>query len=306
MKRIKLLLYITLLLFISCKSSNKEEIKNSDFSYDYLINKIKESESELNKVNCDYASVKKYIETLDSNSIASIPIAEKIVIKCIPNLDSAKRDELFVIFNTFINKVSDNITDSLEIKYDSITNKLYENIDDAEIKEFKKCLDLCNLQLAASEGTFYIELKYDYCYNLFKKKVSPALEEYLRILSIDKHEQFDEDAALLVSFDEVYKRVIVWEDFINKYHGFVLHKEAKDNFNTYLTILLTGEENTPAFDYENGTLMPDLKTLFEKIISKDEGRRSTKIISEYFNYLKGLKFKQPENTENFLKRFGIE
>ena len=308
MKMLKYFCFLLILMFVACKHEpkNNNDNNNNDFKYKNLTSKIKENESTIKDLNCDFNTVKNYLSNLSLQSISSIPIAEKAVTKCISNLDSTKKDELYVVFNTLIEKVTENISDSLEIKYDSIINKLYENIDDAEIKEFKKCLDLCNLQLTASEGIFYIEPKYDYCYNLFKNKVSKGLEEYLRILSVDKNEQFNEDAELLVNFDEVYRRLTIWEDFITKYPRFILKKDANSNLNFYFSIFLTGEENTPVFDYETQILLPEVKALYEKIIAKNENRRTTKIISEYFNFLKAAKFKQPDNINDFLKKKGIE
>ena len=109
----------------------------------------------------------------------------------------------------------------------------------------------------------------------------------------------------LISYDDLYNRIVVWEDFINSHQDFFLNKTAVKFFQHYLSVLLTGMDNTPAFSRENGVLNSELKSLYEKVINIADLRESTDIITEYYNLLKANQFKQPKEMNSFLERHDL-
>ena len=88
---------------------------------------------------------------------------------------------------------------------------------------------------------------------------------------------------------------------MTRYPDFFLKKEVEENQKLYLSTLLTGIENTPVFDYDNQVLLPEIKSLYEAIIAKNENRKSTGIITNYYNLLKENEFKQTETIDKFMK-----
>ena len=249
----------------------------------------------------DFITTKSLILSCNEVEIVSIPIAASIIDKSIISFNNTEKDSTYIIFNYMFYTAVNAFNDSLELNYPDILQKIDKGINDPEIKEFKKCLDLCGLSLLNSEGSYYVDEKYDYTYDLFKGKVSPALNEYLKIRSKELKQGYSEDADLLIGFDDLYERVVTWEDFINEYPDFILLKDAEFNYSSYLSTLITGTDNSETFDSETQDLYPGIKRLYEKIISHKDGKKSTKVISDYYELLKRNDFKQPDNLDLFLK-----
>jgi hypothetical protein len=305
----KLIKYIVFLLaIVSCKTQNEDSQNNSKkdyLSYNFIQKKIKEAESVVNQQKCDFNSIKKQVQVSREIGIASIPVIEGMVKHCIGSLSQSEKDSVYLLFIDMYYQTINPITDSLYTQYKAITEKLDKNIDDDQTKDFKKCLDACGTELLMTEGSYYLDAKFDYFYSIFKGKVSADLDDFLKIRSIELKQGYSEDAGLLISFEDLYKRVIGWEDIITKYPDFFLKDYSEYYYSDYLSTLLTGMDNTPVFDFESQKLLPEVKKLYERVITLNDSRKSSKIISNYYNLLKKTDFKQPENIQEFLEQSGL-
>lgn len=299
----RLLKYIFfLLIFISCKHGSKQTVTSfKTLNYIKIQEVIQESQTKCLQDSCDLKSIQRQFFAYKDYGIVSIPIAEKIIRHCITSLNVSDKEAVYRLFISLIDKAVNEFNDSFEENYASLIEKLNSDVNDIEVRDFKKCLNLCGLSLLNSEGMYYVDAKYNYVYNLFKKEASPALREFLAIRSEELRQGFSDDAALLISFEDLYLRVISWEDFMKKYPDFFLKDHAKNYYEGYLSTLLSGMDNSRVFDYEDDKLLPEIKALYERIIAKNEDRKSTKIITAYYEYLKTIDFKYNESIEKYLK-----
>jgi len=302
MKSLKYLLFLlTVSTFSSVSAGSEIGLTSESLDYGIMQSKILNYENKIAQQKTDFISTKNQILSCNEVEIVSIPIAAAIIEKSITSLNNFEKDSTYIFFNYIFYTSVNALNDSLELKYPDILQKIDKGINDPEIKEFKKCLDLCGLSLLNSEGSYYVDEKYDYYYDLFKGKVSPALNDYLKIRSKELKQGYSEDADLLIGFDDLYERVVTWEDFMSQYPDFILMKDAEFNYTSYLSTLITGTDNSETFDSETQNLYPGIKRLYEKIISHKDGKKSTKVISDYFDLLKRNNFKQPDNLDLFLK-----
>jgi hypothetical protein len=149
----------------------------------------------------------------------------------------------------------------------------------------------------ASDACYYSS-ENNYIYNLFKGRISSAMDVYL------EHDKwFSEKFGEYVihpyfSKEDVYKECTYWEDFIKKYPDFFLIAKAKESFSNWLNNLLNGFPYDPVFDNETHVLYADRKSFYEKIIKKNESRQSTLKVSKYYDKLKRNNFKDPEWNVN--------
>ena len=303
---------IFLCVIMSCKGLNQKSYDakskasaNYGLNYEFMKSKINESINNSTRITCDFKTIKK--QTLDDMKlgIIAIPIAEKRIKKCIGSMSEADKDSLYILFNEVFYTTAIALTDSLETKYTPVIKKIRNKIHDSEVKQFISCLDLCGIDLLVTEGNYYLDVKYDYFYHLFKGKVSSSLDDFLKIRSRELKQGFSEDAFLLISFNELYGRVVDWENFKSKYPKFFMNDVAEYYYNVYLSTFLSGMSNSPTFDQEQDRLSPTVKKLYEKIIARNDSRRSTKVISEFYALLKTTDFKMPANLNQFLKDRGL-
>jgi hypothetical protein len=254
---------------------------------------------------CNFDSTLKRFNKYQDLDINTIPVAEKEINDCINSFADKEKDSLYILYQRVFYTSVNKLNDSLESKYSSVLEKITNEENDSIVVKFKQLLKRSGLVLQMTEGSYFVDVQNTYFYNLFKGKVSKSLDEYLRIRSIEMGTTFSEDAMLLISYDDLYNRIVVWEDFINSHQDFFLNKTAVKFFHHYLSVLLTGMDNTPAFSRENGVLNSELKSLYEKVIIIADLRESTDIITEYYNLLKANQFKQPKELNSFLERYDL-
>jgi hypothetical protein len=212
-------------------------------------------------------------------------------------------DTAFVAFREFYYTEINEYNEQLETLYPNL-NELMNDPDTKEFRDLMTLLQLCGSELRQSEGFFYIDQQPDYFKSIFSEAASSELKEYLEIRSKELSEGFSEDAGLLISFEQLYDRIVRWEKFIAVNPDFILTPEIKGSLSMYLSTLMTGMDNTPAFDYESGKLLPELQFIYTKAIQKNDNRNSTKVLRKYYDYLKANAFVEPLDMAAFLDGIG--
>jgi len=271
-----------------------------DFNYLNIRSIVQEYESKFTSPKGDLTSFKNQISGFHNLGIITIPVTESLINKYLSTFSKSERDSVYVIFNDIVYSAINDFNDSLELKYFSLLRRNNKKIVETEISEFKRSLDMCGLTLLQTEGENYVDVKCDYYYKLFKGRVSPALNDYLKIRMKELRQGFSEDAELLISFHQLYRRVLTWEKFNKKYPDFFNRQETQLNYATYLSTLITGMDNSPVFDYDSGKLFPIIHDLYLNIVSRHNSLKSTRVIKEYYELLKESNFTRPDHLDKFL------
>ncbi|HEY6899686.1 MAG TPA: hypothetical protein VI233_03550, partial [Puia sp.] len=79
-----------------------------------------------------------------------------------------------------------------------------------------------------------------------------GMHEYLSQTSKEEKEGFPKDAAIIITPSRLVERSVWWEQFADRHPNFEYIREAREQYSSYLGILLTGMDNTPLTD--NGKL----------------------------------------------------
>jgi hypothetical protein len=304
----KIILFASFLfLLLACNSTKNQQASEDKTTGDYLLRAnmvntlVDANHQKLKGINGNFNSFKTYLNSL-SDSIVSIPYALDYINTCLSK-DTANQDSVFLLFNTKFYSVTNNLSDSLDSKYSFLLEQIDKDSVTAELTAFKSNLTACGIDILTTEGMYYLDVIPDFFYKNFKNRVSQSLREYLNIRKDELKEGFSEDAGLLISFDDLYKRVKRWEAYINKYPQSIYIQDANSYYTTYLETLMTGMDNTSAFDYgENESVLnAEVKSLYEKIMEEDTESPTTKIITSYYNFLARHDFKQNDSIQNFLE-----
>jgi len=303
-----ILLPIFLVFLFACHSPAGKENKASvsALSPDYLLRdsfilkSLPADHQKLLGVTGNFRSCKTYLDKLSNDSLTSIPFALDYITTCIPP-GNADRDSIFLLFNAKFYAVTTKLSDSLYTKYNFLVDQLNKDSSSVELKCFQSNLTACGIKFLLSEGTYYLDAMSDFLYNNFKDRVSDGVKEYLSIRKDELKQGFSEDAGLLISFEDVYKRVKRWEVFIKNYPNTVCAEEANSYYITYLETLIAGMDNSRLFDFNSNSLLPEIKTLYEKIMKEETASPATKIISSYYSLLSRHNFKYNDSVDMFLK-----
>jgi hypothetical protein len=233
----------------------------------------------------------------------SIRVYEQWLRQNLSKMSFEEIDAAYITFREFYYNEINQYNEQLETLYPEL-NEWMNDGSDPEMKELMDRLQLCGSDLYQSEGFFYIDQRPDYFTSIFGQDGSSEMKEYLEIRSKELKEGFSEDAGLLISFEQLYDRVVVWEKYLAENPDFILNEEIKGTLSMYLSTLMTGMDNSPAFDYETGKLLPELQFIYSKAIQKNDNRNSTKVLRKYFEHLKANGFVQPLDMDAFLDGIG--
>jgi len=242
---------------------------------------------------------KTYLDNLPDESLKSIALAWDFINNCV-DIDNPSGDSIYLLFNNKYYQVVNRINESFDQKYGNMVEQIDNNANSSELKEFKHNLAACGLDVYVSEGMHYLDAQPDYFLNKFSDRVSAGVFEFLKIRSHELKQGFSDDAAMLISFEELYQRVIRWERFINEYPNSILSQEANSFYKIYLEVLLTGMDNSRVFDLENNTINPEVKSLYERIKDDKKETRTKGIIAAYYSLLERHGFRENDSINEFL------
>lgn len=193
-------------------------------------------------------------------------------------------------FNLKIN--SYNMDDLLALK----------NIKHEDVKTLLQNAFNDGYKLSASEGMFYMEIDYVAMKNKFSQFVSEEVSEYLDIVAEEGSKHFADDAALRISFDQLAERVIKTEAFADKYKDNEFLKNVKEWHKNYFTAYLIGLNNTPAFNYEDNSIKPEVLESFKNSISKYPDSKLAGILKEYTVLIEKNGNKETQDVLNFVNK----
>ena len=302
MKKIICIAFLISVVMLNTTGTNNKTHVPGDFNLATIRQTSEEIEGTFIPPKGDFNLFKKQVLSFQHKGLVSIPATEKLVDRYLSTFSDSDKDSVFVLFGNVFYTHLNRFNDSLEINYKSMLERIDRKISDPEITDFTSSLDRCGLILLRSEGMYYVDEKDDYFYNLFKDRISRAMTEYLKFRKKELKEGFSNDAGLIITFNQLYHRVLTWESFNTRYPDFVNREETQNYYTTYMSTLLTGMDNSPTFDYDTGILFPELKKLYSKIRSRHDSLNSTGTIKEYYELLKNSGFKKPADMDTFLKK----
>jgi len=99
---------------------------------------------------------------------------------------------------------------------DSLQGKKGMDVPDEISLKIKDKLSAYGMRLHTSEGEFYLDPDNDFLLKNFGTAVSPAFREFLTITASEQKEKFVEDGVILIPGDSLVRRIMVWEDFLEK------------------------------------------------------------------------------------------
>ncbi|MCY6369985.1 hypothetical protein [Clostridium ganghwense] len=181
---------------------------------------------------------------------------------------------------------------------DNIKN--LDNVKDIELKKYLSEILECGYKIITTEGQYYPIQNYEYL-KKYNGYVTDDIKEYIEIAAVDSNQPPTSDAALIISWDEVFRRAIRSEDFLKKYPTSIKSKKIKENYLFYAATYLYGTNNSPDFDYINNKLSNKVLESYKNVSSKYAESDLSKIIEEYIVIIKKNNYTLTDEVENYRK-----
>jgi len=212
--------------------------------------------------------------------------------------DKTVNDRLFWCFESFYYNV-----------IEEMSNLNSGVIDDDKVELFK----LNGIEQYYSEAGPFIWIKPGFLYDQFASTTSDALREWLKISKNEEIQQgytyFVEDALLVISWNDLSDRIIVWEKFIKDYGDYERFGEyAQSSIDFYLWLYMDPPyQGMKTFPYMNGkTGENELKLSYERFIKYHATSEYMPTIKGYYDILLRSDFIVNQEAREYLEENGID
>ena len=310
-KIISLLFLITIISCTTQKKSNDDSKfgKDSIGQIDTTIAAKIEQDDSIVHVSDQFpptiSGFKQMINKLDREELGSISISKDFVFNKLPY--SVKiPDSLTLAYSNFFYETLDHFNQTFYTEYPDIISKIENDIFDEDCKNFEVMVNNNGLMIQMSEGTIYLDSSPDYFYTIFKSRVSESLERFIEIRKNEQQEGFSEDGGMLITFEELGKRVRRWEDYIVKYPNAFYIEDAKYYYNSYLATFLIGMDNTRVYSLEDNVYIPEIREIYKDYYKKNSSQESAEIVRKYYNLIESNGFQYNSNVQSFIERQNLD
>lgn len=251
---------------------------------------MKEYETIIAKEN----NISEYIFFADKNISALSPEnASKLIIK----LEGIQKDYLPNLEDKYY--TTGNIQSTLEELYKPEYD--LSSIDAADVKdeEVKKVLEetiKLGYKIETAEGMFFPIIDYSF-YEKYSSYAAVDIKDYITLMTAESDKVPAKDAALVISWDELFDRAFKQEKFLSQHKNSAKYEEVKDLYKKYVTFAVYGLNNTPLFAYENKKMNADAKAAYEKAVAQDSNL--AQVLKAYYEAIKKDGFKLTDKVKSY-------
>ncbi len=245
--------------------------------------------------DCSRQAFKKYAKKLDKSKIESVDILKENYNKTILGQSKHCKSLLFSDFRDYYDQ-------TVEAYIASIEEKLNEKypLPAKKEKKYKAKLAKVGLIIYQSEGMYYVEADSAWFSKEFAASLSDEWKVFLKQLDYEAKNRFIDDEAVMISWEDLRKRVIFWEKFLDDHQDFVEKNRVKEHLSLYAYIYLRGSGNSPIYDWEGRELKDDVKESYENFIKINKKSKYYDLVKRQYTIIKAKAFKIDKKTSKKL------
>ena len=306
---ISILLIFTLVLMVGCSEEASQDDLNNDIADENQENPIDENPTEDEDTMIDNGLIDDYNALVEggakldeiikfigdnisqvSKEDASIMIdkLEEEQKKSLPKLD-----EKFYGDSSFQSKMLDLYMKNYDIE------DIY-NTDDEELKELLTETKETGYKVETAEGMFFPIINYKF-YEKYSSYVTDDMADYIAIMVMESNKVPAKDGALVIGWDEVIKRALSQEKFIEKYPESLKVNDMKELYNKYVRFIFFGLNNTPLFDYDSKVMVDEAKGIYIEAVENNKDSNLMKHLGGFLDILEKYNYKITEESNEYRK-----
>lgn len=156
-------------------------------------------------------------------------------------------------------------------------------------------------KVETAEGSYFPVINYE-VYKQYQDRVTADIKEYINIMAVESNNPPAKDAAIIIAWDEVLNRAINQEKFIKQYPDSAKITDVKQQFKRYISFTLYGANNTPLFDYDTKTLVPEAKAKYVQVVQGSVKSEFVDAVREYLNIVEKNNNKLTNEVINYRKQ----
>lgn len=153
---------------------------------------------------------------------------------------------------------------------------LLNTIKDSKIRSVLKEGRDKGYKLETSEGMYYPVMHYE-GFKSFKPYITKDIAAYIDIMATESNQPSVFDGAIAISWTDLTNRALAIEDFVTKYPASNRSTALQKELLIATSRLLYGTSNTPAYDYDEQVIKPEVKKAYEDALK--DSKVDTRILS---------------------------
>ncbi|MBN8677068.1 MAG: SH3 domain-containing protein [Chitinophagales bacterium] len=224
----------------------------------------------------------RFLSTLDPKKLENGKKAWDDVRQNFSNVQGVNADGVFILLERFLFRME---TDG---DYYTLTEKVpfsteeYEaiNADKFNMSKYPITQKLAEngFRLATGEGMVFPVVDWVKLSDFFATKVTPAMKNYLEQTTREQLKAMMDDGGILLPLEEVADRAVWWEKFNQTHPYFVRWEETQNHAKGLEFLIVCGADNTPVFNYEDKTVLPEYQKVWAYIKEKYAGTNLEKSV----------------------------
>ncbi len=298
------ILIFTLALPIGCSVEKAQSTLNNNSS----VSKQTVEQSPTN--NSQVYEVMKEFNSLIGNAVDLVKTVEFID----TNIQLASQENASTIINK-LGELQKQYLPILEEKYyanDTIQSKInsiytsdfdinkISSIQDEELKDLLTETLNSGYKIKTAEGMYFPIIDHK-LYDKYSLYVTPDMKEYIDIMSTESEKAPAKDAALVIEWDELLKRSLSMEKFINKYPESIKVNEIKKLYENYTSFILFGLDNTPLFHYDTKAINSKAKAAYIAVAENNRDSKLADTLRDFLDILEKNNYKLTVEVDNYRK-----
>jgi hypothetical protein len=203
--------------------------------------------------------------------------------------------------NKLIGSVEQELFDKTEF-YEKLNTLFAEDsaLRDKDAVAYEAELMRSGLQLSAAEGSVFLDSNPNKFLEYFGPYLTESTKEFLERYATEVNRAYSADAGLIISVQELSGRLVFWDTFLSKYPDHLFLDYAEDYYKTFLRTLLTGLDNTLAYDNTTLEWSKEFLQVYKSVVANHPTTKSAKVLSRYLELLAANDFKHNEKVQEFI------
>ena len=254
-----------------------------------VIERITERPSTVHE--CPYDLIDQRVSETPKGDPEEIPALAQFIRDSIDGTSDACRSSALQAFIEF-NRKSISYFNAQE------DNGLAGIYEEAEISAYNRKLAIAGWELGSTEGTYYVQQESNWIRDSFDEVAPNDWREYLHQRAEELSAEFTHDAFLLIPFDDLRKRIVFWEAFLDRYPLFALRDEVEYRTIYYLAVYLSGTDNSRVYEIGSSTsnwnsprpLKEEVRNSYQNFLTVNHESKYYPLVRDYYAQIKSNNF----------------
>lgn len=261
-----------------------------------------------NRGETQYQAIADTLNTSEPLELSRITKAHDMIIDA-SHLTAEQATHLQELFVKYIFACADIQTSLMEEAYGTALTTNDPQLMEQQLDSLNRAMSQLRqygIMMYTSEGGITTDVMPIFIAEAFWKYMTPLERTIATLSELEVETPSLNDASINISYEEIAQRLKMCDDMLAQYPDEPLTPQIIACQKYYLAILLAGVDNSPVFDWNTRTLMPQIRQIVELYITEYPDAASTPTLQQFMALAAASNFKQSADIETFIEQNILE